>query len=66
VIDAPAGCVKLRSRALHFHPYGIATADSVRIKLNSHRVRIEIVQKDLDFKHVLVRISFDPQVAEAH
>jgi hypothetical protein len=55
----------LRSLTLHFHPYGIATADSVRIKLNSRRIRIEIVQKDFDFKHVAARAGFDPQAAEA-
>jgi hypothetical protein len=40
--------------------YRIAAVDSIRIKLHSHRIRIEIVQKDLYFKHVVARIGFDP------
>jgi hypothetical protein len=50
----------LRSRTLHFHPCGIAAVDSVRKKLNSRRTRVEIVQKDFDFKYVVASIGFDP------
>ena len=65
VIDAAAGCARQRSRALHFLPYGIAAVDSVGIKLDSHRIRVEIIEKDLDLKDVLVRVGLDLHVAEA-
>src|SRR5208282_758371 len=64
-IDAAAGCVGDRLHALHFHPYGIAAVDSVRVELNSRRIRVEIVQKDFTFKRVVARVGFDPQVSEA-
>ena len=40
-------------------------SDSVRIKLDSHRIRVEIVQKDVDFKQVVVCVGFNPHVSEA-
>jgi len=55
----------LRPRALHFLAYGVGAVYSVRIKLDSHRIRVEIVQKDFDFKQVVVPVGFDPQVSEA-
>jgi hypothetical protein len=65
VIDAAAGCLWWPSGALHFHPYRIASVDSVRIEFNSHGILVEIVQKDFNFKHVVVRAGFNPKVAEA-
>ena len=65
MVDAAIGCARKQSRPLHFSPYGIGAVDSVRIKLNSHGVRVQIVQKDFDFKHVVVRVGFDTQVSEA-
>src|ERR1019366_320576 len=65
LIDAAAGWGSKNPRTPHFLPYGTASVDSVRIKLNSHRIRVEIVQKDFDFKHGAVRVGFDAQVSEA-
>jgi hypothetical protein len=52
-------------RKFHFLPQTIAAADSVRMQLDAHRIRIGIVQKEFDFKPVLVRIGLYPQVAKA-
>jgi hypothetical protein len=64
VVNAAVGCTRKQSRPLHFLPYGIAAVDSVRIKLNSHRILAEIVQKKFDFKHVVILVGFDTQVCE--
>jgi hypothetical protein len=65
VVDAAVGYARKQSRPLHFLPYGIAAVDSVRIKLDSHRILAEIVQKNFDFKHVVIRGGFDMPASEA-
>jgi hypothetical protein len=65
VIDAAGGWFRHRPGTLHFLTHGIATVDSVCIKLNSDLIRVETVQKDFDFKEVVVRAGFDLQVSKA-
>ena len=61
LVDTALGRARKQARPLHFLPYGIAAVVAVRIKLNSHRIWVEIAQKDFDFKCVVVRVGFDPQ-----
>jgi len=45
--------------------YQIASVDSVRIQLDSHGVRSEIVQKEINFEYVPFRVDFYPNFAKA-
>jgi len=64
--DRPSGRMRRVAVArLHFHPYGIAAADSFRIHFDSRRMRVEIVQKEFDFKPMLARAGLHPPIAEA-
>jgi len=52
------------ANALHLLPHRDTAVYSVGIKLDAHRLRVEIVQKDFNFKHVVVHVGFDPQVSD--
>jgi hypothetical protein len=40
--------------ALHFLPEGSAAIDAIRIKLDSHRIRIQLIGIDLNLKRVML------------
>src|ERR1700730_16549994 len=66
LIDAATGCVRWGSRPLHLLPYRIAALEAVGVKLDSHRTRVEVIQKEFDFYPVVVvRVALDSHVFEA-
>ena len=52
------------ANALHLLPHRSAAVDSVGIKLDSHRLRVEIIEIDFNLKNVLLRVSLNLHFAE--
>ena len=52
------------ANALHLLPCWNAAADSVSVELDSHRVRVEVVQIDFNLKNVTLRVSRNLQFSE--
>ena len=52
------------ANALHLLPHRSAAVDSISIELDSHRVRVEIVQIDFNLKNVPLRVSPNLQFSE--
>ena len=53
------------ANALHLLPHGSAAHDAVGVKLDSHRLGVEVIETDLNLKYVLLATSLNLHFAEA-
>src|ERR1017187_6587127 len=64
-IGIASGPTRQLANALHLLPFGTAAVNAVRIKLDSHRTRVERSEIDLDLKDVPVPVGHDVHFTEA-
>src|ERR1035437_1919237 len=54
------------ANALHLLPHRTVAVDAIGIKLYSRRIRVEIVEIDLNLKHVLLPVGLNLHFTDAH
>jgi hypothetical protein len=53
------------ANALHLLPHGSIASGAVSVKLYPHRLGVEVIEKDLNLKYVLLATSLNLHFAEA-
>ena len=64
-IGVAAGPANYLANAFHLLPHRAVAVDSVGIELDSHRIRVKVIEINLSLKHVLIPIGLDLHFTEA-